>query len=169
QDIPVTGNSALAGLAGKVTGMSVVSAGGRPGTAPSIMLRGPKSINSSASRTPLILVDGVILNGSSNDINPDDIESVEVVKGAAASSLYGSRAGNGVIQITTKSAKNSLEGVTFHFRNEAGASDVERDFGLAKYHALVMDETNRQFCAAVSGQPLCARTFDYFFEQSRIN
>src|SRR5213594_1585380 len=168
--LPVPASNPLTQLQGKVPGANIVSASGRPGSQPAVLLRGPTSINASGrGQDPLYIVDGVIINGGLSDLNPSDIENVEVVKGAAGASLYGARAGNGVINITTKSARRSLEGVTFHFRNEAGASDVERDFGLAKYHALVMDETNRQFCAAVSGQPLCARTFDYFFEQSRIN
>src|SRR5213594_3602676 len=168
--LPVPASNPLTQLQGKVPGANIVSSSGRPGAQPAVLLRGPTSINASGrGQDPLYIVDGVIINGGLPDINPEDVDNVEVVKGAAAASLYGSRAGNGVINITTKSARHSLEGVTFHFRNEAGASDVERDFGLAKYHALVMDETNRQFCAAVSGQPLCARTFDYFFEQSRIN
>ena len=168
--MPVPAANPLTQLQGKVPGAEIVSNSGRPGAQPAVLLRGPTSINGQGrGQDPLYIVDGVIINGGLPDINPEDVDNVEVVKGAAAASLYGSRAGNGVINITTKSARHSLEGVTFHFRNEAGASDVERDFGLAKYHALVMDETNRQFCAAVSGQPLCARTFDYFFEQSRIN
>src|SRR5581483_4482211 len=101
QDLQVPTTNALPELAAKVPGASVVAASGRPGTAPSVMLRGPRSINASGrSQGPLILVDGIILNGNTTDINPEDIESIEVVKGAAASSLYGSRAGNGIISIT---------------------------------------------------------------------
>src|SRR5438046_1434439 len=120
-------------------------------------------------RDPLYIVDGMIVNGGLPDINPEDIDNVEVVKGAAAASLYGSRAANGVINITTRSGRRALEGVTFHFRNEVGTNDIERDFGLAQYTALVMDESNQQFCAAVTGQPLCAQTFNYYYWQFRIN
>jgi TonB-linked SusC/RagA family outer membrane protein len=172
-DMPVTGNSALAGLAGKVTGMSVVSSGGRPGTAPSIVLRGPKSINSNASRLPLILVDGVILNTRTNDllgdINPDDIESVEVVKGAAASSLYGSRAGNGVIQITTKSAKNAAPGIRINARQATGYDEVVGTYPFAKRHMLLMSAGNDRFCIKVTGLPSCSRTVDWDQEVARIN
>ncbi len=106
-DMPVPGANPLAQLQGKVAGANIVSASGRPGTAPAIILRGPQSINASGrSQEPLFIVDGVISQGSIADINPQDIESIEVVKGAAASSLYGSRAGNGVIQVTTRSGKN---------------------------------------------------------------
>jgi len=169
QDMPVTGNSALQTLAGKVAGMSVVSSGGRPGTAPSIVLRGPKSINIDASRTPLILVDGVILNGNSNDINPEDIESIEVVKGAAASSLYGSRAGNGVIQITTKSAKNAPPGINITVRQATGFDDVAGTYFYAQRHMLVMSDDNQRFCIKTTGYPSCSRTVDWDDEARRIN
>ena len=71
----------------------------QPGDGVSIQLRTPTSINKSNS--PLIVVDGVILSESSADLNSLDVESVEVVKGAAGASLYGSRAASGVIQIRT--------------------------------------------------------------------
>src|SRR5438309_335458 len=102
---------------------------------------GVASNASGRGQDPLYIVDGVIINGGLPDLNPSDIESVEVVKGAAGASLYGARAGNGVINITTKSARRSLEGVKFDIRSEAGVSDIERDFGLARYHALATDET----------------------------
>src|SRR5437763_635232 len=94
---------------------------------------------SGRGQDPLYIVDGVILNGNLSDLNPSDIENVEVVKGAAGASLYGARAGNGVINITTKSARRSLEGVKFGIRSEAGLSDIERDFGLARFQALATD------------------------------
>ena len=79
-----------------------------------VLLRGPTSINASGrSQQPLYIVDGLFVNGGIQDINPNDIESVEILKGAAASNLYGERAGSGVIAITTKSGKNSQTGVRF--------------------------------------------------------
>src|SRR3989440_3116090 len=168
--LPVPAANPLAQLQGKVPGANIVSASGRPGAQPAIILRGPTSINASGrGQDPLYIVDGVIINGSLPDFNPNDIESIEVVKGAAGASLYGARAGNGVINITTKSGRRASEGVTFSVRSEGGVSDIERDFGLARFQALVMDERDQQFCQFVSGQPLCARTFDYQKEQARIN
>jgi TonB-linked SusC/RagA family outer membrane protein len=167
--LPVAAANPLTQLQGKIPA-NIVSSSGRPGSQPSVLLRGPTSINGQGrGQDPLYIVDGVAINGSLPDINPQDIESVEVVKGAAGASLYGARAGNGVIQITTKSGRRALEGVKFGVRSEGGVSDVERDFGLARFHALAMDENNRQFCQFVSGQPFCARTFDYLKEQARIN
>ena len=93
QDLVVKPASALASIAGKVPGATVVGANGRPGTAPSIVLRGAHSINATdRDQGPLVIVDGILLNGNSTDINPEDIESIEVVKGAAGASIYGSRA-----------------------------------------------------------------------------
>jgi TonB-linked SusC/RagA family outer membrane protein len=168
--MPVPAANPLTQLQGKVPGANIVSASGRPGAQPAVLLRGPTSINASGrGQDPLYIVDGVIINGGLPDLNPQDIESVEVVKGAAGASLYGARAGNGVINITTKSARRSLEGVKFGIRSEAGLSDIERDFGLARYTALALDETGTQFCEAVTGLPFCARTFDWATEAARIN
>src|SRR3989442_8166396 len=167
--LPVSAADPLTQLQGKISA-NIVSSSGRPGAQPAVLLRGPTSINASGrGQDPLYIVDGVIINGSLPDLNPSDIESVEVVKGAAGASLYGARAGNGVINITTKSARRSLEGVKFDIRSEAGVSDIERDFGLARYHALATDETGMLFCEAVTGLPFCARAFDYATEQARIN
>ena len=168
--MPVPGSNALSQLQGKVPGANIVSASGRPGAQPSVLLRGPTSINASGrGQDPLYIVDGVIINGGLPDLNPQDIESVEVVKGAAGASLYGARAGNGVVNITTKSARRSLEGVKFGLRSEGGVSNIERDFGLARYTALATDETGTQFCEAITGLPFCARTFDWATEAARIN
>jgi len=168
----------IAELRGKVPGANIVTATGRPGANASVLLRGPKSINSvGRTQGPLYIVDGVVLangptessSGGVTDLNSLDIERIEVVRGAAASSLYGARAGNGVVQITTKSGRNAPSGVSFRFRSEAGASDIERSIGLAQNHALVMDQSDTRFCEAVTGQPLCARTFDWNTELARIN
>ncbi len=167
--LPVAVADPLTQLQGKIAA-NIVSNSGRPGAQPSVLLRGPTSLNAQGrGQDPLYIVDGVIINGVLPDINPSDIETIEVVKGAAGASLYGARAGNGVVNITTKSGRRALEGVRFTVRNEGGFSDIERDFGLARFQALVMDERGQQFCQFVSGQPLCARTFDYGKEQARIN
>src|SRR5438552_811240 len=167
--LPVAAEDPLRALQGKIAA-NIVSNSGRPGAQPSVLLRGPTSINAQGrGQDPLYIVDGVILNGALPDFNSGDIESIEVVKGAAGASLYGARAGNGVINITTKSGRRAVEGVKFSARSEGGVSDVERDFGLARFQALVMDERDQQFCQFVSQQPLCARTFDYRAEQARIN
>jgi TonB-dependent SusC/RagA subfamily outer membrane receptor len=142
----VPGQDPLTQLKGKVAGADIVSASGRPGAQPAVLLRGALSINAAGrGQDPLYLVDGVVINGNLPDLNPSDIESVEVVKGAAGGSLFGARAGNGVISITTKTGRNAPDGVKFGVRSEAGVSDIERDFGLARFHALLMDETGTRF------------------------
>ena len=177
---PVVGVNPLSQIQGKVPGANIVAASGRPGTPPSVLLRGPKSINATGrSQEPLYIVDGVILNGTIADINGNEIESVEVVKGAAASSLYGSQAANGVIQITTKRGRLARDGVRFGARTEYGASDIEREIGIAQRHSLLMDPTQTRFCvsnglgttsgASLSEARRCYRTVDWLQENLRIN
>ena len=107
------------GMVGKISGVRVSSDNGDPGSAGNIQIRGVGSI--SASTTPLYVIDGVVMGATSNDLvlptgtykstsilntlNPDDIESITILKDAAAASLYGSRAANGVVVITTKRGK----------------------------------------------------------------
>jgi TonB-linked SusC/RagA family outer membrane protein len=173
-DLPVPATNPLSQLQGRVAGANIVSASGRPGTAPAVLLRGPTSINASGrGQGPLYVVDGIILNGALEDLNPQDIESMEVVKGAAAASLYGSRAANGVITITTKSGRGGPQGLRFNARTEYGISDVERDVRLASRHGMFLDETQTRFCqtgTTIPGQIIpCVRTFDYVTESRRIN
>lgn len=90
-------------LQGKIAGVQINQVTGIPGEGMEIRVRGQASI--SAGSDPLVVVDGFPINGNLASINPDEIESISVLKDAAASSLYGSRAANGVILITTKRAK----------------------------------------------------------------
>jgi TonB-linked SusC/RagA family outer membrane protein len=167
-EMPVQSANPLTQLQGKVPGANIVSASGRPGSTPAVLLRGPKSINAQGrGQSPLYIVDGVELQGTLADVNPADIESVEIVKGAAASSLYGSRAGNGVIQITTKSGKGGGDGVHFNIRSEYGQGDIERQFPLAQRHFLMMDETHTRFC--VTAGALCSQTVNFEDEALRVN
>ena len=122
------------GLIGKVSGVRIASDNGDPGSAGSVQIRGVGSI--SASTTPLYVIDGVILDPATtgditagykstamlNSINPDDIESMTVLKDAAAASLYGSRAANGVILITTK--KGQVGKTTVTYTGEAGITQL---------------------------------------------
>ncbi len=170
EDMPVPGSNPLTQLQGKVPGANIVSASGRPGSAPAVILRGPQSINAEGrGQDPLIIIDGVISQGGLQDINPQDIESVEIVKGAAAASLYGSRAGNGVIQVTTRSGKNVGEGVRFRTNFEYGTSEIENEYRYPLTHFMLMDPTYTRFCANEAGQPACSRTIDIEAEAYRIN
>lgn len=88
-------------LKGKVTGVQIIPGGGGPGSSGTIRIRGAASLN--ASNDPLIVVDGVALShGNLSSLNPNDIESFSILKDASAAAIYGSRASNGVILVTTK-------------------------------------------------------------------
>lgn len=173
EDLPVPALDPVKALAGKVSGLRVASTGGQPGTNPEIMLRGPTSINASGrGQGPLIIVDGAIMNvGSLNEIGGLDIESVEVVKGAAGASLYGTRAGAGVITITTKRGSSNGDGVKFNVRSEYGFSDLNSiNYGQPVNHQLQLDETGKRFCVQGSGNiASCSRTLDWMKEILRIN
>jgi len=104
-------NNLAQALEGAVPGLTVSqTSGGAEGTA-TIQIRGQRSI--SASNDPLIILDGIPYNGSLTDINPSDIGNVEVLKDASASGIYGSRASNGVILVTTKKGKTGPPVVSF--------------------------------------------------------
>lgn len=92
-------------LEGSVAGLQTTSGGGQPGSSASIIIRGFGSIN--ASNSPLYVVDGIPYDGSLSSINANDIENITVLKDASASALYGSRAANGVVMITTKKGLES--------------------------------------------------------------
>lgn len=131
-DIPIPQANAAVSLQGKVAGAQVISGSGRPGAAPSILLRGVKMLDASdRDQEPLYIVDGVILGSGLTDLDALDIESIEVVKGAAAASLYGSRAGAGVVQIRTKRGQSMADDqVRYTLRNEYGSSDLPRSSDL---------------------------------------
>lgn len=169
-DMPVAGSNPLSQLQGKVAGANIVSAGGRPGSTPAIILRGPQSLNASGrGQEPLYIIDGVVSQGGLQDINPQDIENIEVVKGAAAASLYGSRAGNGVINITTRNGKSGSEGVRLRATVEYGQQGIENEYPFPTTHFMTMDETMQRFCYTNAGQEACARTVDIYAEARRIN
>jgi len=113
---PVT--NATNALEGITSGVQFTSASGQPGSSGSIRIRGFGSF--SADSAPLYVVDGVPFDGSISNINSDDIESITVLKDAASSALYGSRAANGVVLITTK--KGRTEKISFSVRINQGFS-----------------------------------------------
>lgn len=101
-ELPVS--STQQALQGRVAGMDVINSSNRPGAEPRVTIRGRRSFN--AGNDPLYVVDGIPLGGGIGDINPQDIESVEVLKDASATAIYGSRGANGVIILTTKRGKS---------------------------------------------------------------
>jgi|KBSSwiStaDraftv2_1062776.scaffolds.fasta_scaffold16968_2 TonB-linked SusC/RagA family outer membrane protein len=172
EDMPVSASNPLTLLAGKVAGVRVAATSGFPGGSPEIQLRGPTSINANGrGQGPLIIVDDAVMNvGSLQELGALDIESMEVVKGAAGASLYGTRAANGVITIRTKRGLTGQDGVKFNVRSEYGFSDLNStNYGQPANHPLQLDETGKRFCIAVSGSQPCARTIDFMTEMYRIN
>ena len=97
-------------LSGAVSGLKVIQSSGNPGAAPTIILRGGTNLDGTGS--PLVIVDGQLRDGL-NDINPEDIESMDVLKDAGATALYGARASNGVILVTTKKGKQGFREINF--------------------------------------------------------
>jgi len=126
RDIQYSASTGIDGaLQGKVAGAQITQNSGNPAGGISVRLRGPSTIVGSSD--PLYIVDGVIVNNDSRelidlggysqnrlvDINPADIERIEIIKGAAAAAIYGSRANNGVVQIFTKKGKTGTPQVSF--------------------------------------------------------
>ena len=106
-------NAALA-LQGNISGLTVQSTSGQPGTTPIVVLRGGTSIDNPDGSTPLYIVDGVYRNDM-NNINTQEIESVQVMKDAASTAIYGSRGSNGVIIVVTKSGKAGAFHVNYNY------------------------------------------------------
>ncbi|HEX9166635.1 MAG TPA: SusC/RagA family TonB-linked outer membrane protein [Gemmatimonadales bacterium] len=136
QEVP--GSSAINALQGKVAGVKISGATGEPGVAPNIKLRGATSIG--GRQDPLIIVDGIITRATLADLAGEDIERIEVVKGAAASSLYGSDAANGVIQIFTKRGSNLADGkLQITARTEFGQSYLPKRLESSKAHVYQLN------------------------------
>jgi TonB-dependent starch-binding outer membrane protein SusC len=120
-------------IAGKVAGVQITSNGGAPGSGSTIRIRGGASLN--ASNNPLIVIDGVPvdnggISGAANPlslINPNDIESFNILKDASATAIYGSRASNGVIIITTKKGKSGKAKFNFSSQNSLSTLPKEAD------------------------------------------
>ncbi|WKZ58903.1 MAG: SusC/RagA family TonB-linked outer membrane protein [Cyclobacteriaceae bacterium] len=126
-------SNVITAIAGSTAGVTTTSATGQPGAAPDIRIRGFSSIG--AGNSPLYVVDGVPYTASIANLSADDIETLTVLKDAASTALYGSRAANGVVMITTKKGK-SKEGGTINLRYTKGFSTR----GLQEYDRVGPDE-----------------------------
>ena len=153
-------NDIMSGLAGKVAGVQISTTSSDPGASNSVIIRGISSLN--GNNQPLYVIDGVPMTNSSvyssdglnsgydfgngaNAVNPDDVENMTILKGAAATALYGSRAANGVILITTKSGKKN-QGIGVEYNGGLQWESVLRlpqsqnDFGMGWYGDKTLDE-----------------------------
>ena len=116
--------SALDNLRGKVSGVNIFSNSSQPGAYSNrVVIRGMATIN--ASTNPLYVVDGVVMENF-DLVNPNDIESMEVLKDASAAAIYGARGANGVIMVTTKRGKKDGEGVQISYQGSVSASHIAR-------------------------------------------
>jgi TonB-linked SusC/RagA family outer membrane protein len=139
-------------VAAKVPGVKVVQGSGQPGTEPSFQFRGPKSIT--GSQAPLVVIDGVITNGGISDVDPADVASIEIVKGAAGAALYGSRAQAGVVQITTKTGRHLSPGQTqLTVRTTYEDNSIERYYGTPTHHQWMMNP-EKTAILGLNGQPI---------------
>ena len=135
-DIAKTQQSNVAqALAGKVAGVQLTNTSGQPGKSPEIRIRGFSSLN--ADNKPLWIVDGMPYSGDLNNLNPNDVESMTVLKDAASNSLYGARGANGVVMITTKKAKSNEAVITVDAKwgiNSRAVKDYEYITNPAQFY-----------------------------------
>jgi TonB-dependent SusC/RagA subfamily outer membrane receptor len=171
EDAPVPATNPLQTIQGKIAGATVVNRG-QPGTGTDIILRAPTSITK--SNAPLIVVDGVILSrtfaASSADLESLDIESIEVIKGAAASSLYGSRASAGVISIRTKRGSDLRDGETrITLRSEIGGAQLPNKVEWSQYHHYMLNASGQYINAAGAVVPRNQRVADTAYRMFQDN
>lgn len=137
--------SATSALLGTASGVAVGLTNGQPGSSPSINVRGLGSL--SASNSPLIVLDGMPYDNSMSSINPGDIESITVLKDASSSALYGARAANGVILITTKKGKKDRLRVNVKF-NQGFTAKQNNDYktvGVNDYITLYWENLRNRY------------------------
>ena len=131
---PVRVDNALKGLA---AGVNVTSSSGQPGAAPRVRVRGTGTINNS---DPLYIVDGMPIEGGIDFLNPSDIESIEVLKDAASGAIYGARAANGVVLVTTKKGKLGKTSINYNFSQGWQTAWRRRDVTSATDYAIMQNE-----------------------------
>lgn len=144
EDNPAANISLTQALAGAAAGVNILHTSGKAGSDGSLSIRGQNSL--SASNTPLIVLDGIIYNGALNEINPGDVESIDILKDASSAAVYGARASNGVIIITTKQGKTDKPTITFN-----------------AYYGF-QDMTNSPM-KVMNAEQFAVRMVDYYYQQ----
>ncbi|SMO51389.1 SusC/RagA family TonB-linked outer membrane protein [Gracilimonas mengyeensis] len=134
----VTSLNAEQSLQGKVSGVQITTTSGAPGASAAVRIRGVGTFNNSS---PIYVVDGVILDDISF-LNPADIESMEILKDASATAIYGSRGANGVVLVQTKSGSSAKDGPVVTVSAEAGLQQLEREIDLlnGRQFAIIANE-----------------------------
>ncbi len=150
REVPVTDPAQM--LQGRAAGVEVLNTGNKPGDGVSVRVRGRRSFN--AGNDPLYVIDGVPITGGLNDINPNDIESMEVLKDASATAIYGSRGANGVIIITTR--RGRLGRTNVNYSGYYGISKIARyaDLMNGEQFAEYKRESRRAVIDPVTHKPL---------------
>lgn len=146
---------ALMALQGKTTGVQVLQNSGAPGAPITVRIRGANSLL--GNNEPLYVVDGFALSGDPNAINPDDIQSIEVLKDASATAIYGSRGANGVVLITTRSGKAGRTEVTF-----------DSYYAIQKVDKIIDLMNARQF-AEIANERAANDGFPAYFTQAQLS
>ena len=148
---PIT--NVVTAISGAVSGVQTTAGSGQPGAAPDIRIRGFGSISSGSG--PLYVVDGIPYTASIANLNPNDIESITVLKDASSTALYGARAANGVVVVTTKRGQNNRSNINIRYTkgfSSRGLPEYDR-VGPAEYYPL-MWETYRNSVAYRATNPL---------------
>jgi len=150
KEVPVTNAPQM--LQGRAAGVYVLNSGNKPGAGVSVQIRGRRSF--SAGNDPLYVVDGIPISGGFNDINPGDIEAMEILKDASATAIYGSRGANGVIIISTKRGKAGKPVVSYN--TYFGASRILQyaDLMNGEQFAEFKRESRRAVISTATGRPL---------------
>ncbi|MGO4292003.1 SusC/RagA family TonB-linked outer membrane protein [Chitinophaga sp. RAB17] len=166
KNVPVTRVDQM--LQGKAAGVQITSISGAPGTGTSIRIRGGNSVN--ADNEPLYVIDGLIGAGDLNLINPEDIESIQILKDASATAIYGARGANGVIIITTKTGKTGEDKINVNIYN--GWQQVPKYIdmmGAADYAKLANESSLDYGGPVLYGNPdSLGRGTDWQREVSRV-
>jgi TonB-linked SusC/RagA family outer membrane protein len=144
QEVPIT--DAGQALQGRAAGVVALSEGNRPGQGVTIRVRGRRSLT--ASNEPLYVVDGIPLEGGINDINPRDIQSMEVLKDASATAIYGSRGANGVVLVTTNRGGNHPTTVSYAGHTGIRIAHGTPDMMSGEQFAAMKEESGRDFTPA---------------------
>ncbi|MCC6835716.1 MAG: SusC/RagA family TonB-linked outer membrane protein [Cytophagales bacterium] len=147
-------SNVVAAIAGTTAGVTTTAGTGQPGVAPDVRIRGFGSIN--ASNSPLYVVDGVPYNESIANLNPADIESMTILKDAASTSLYGARAANGVVMITTKKGKDKDGSINLRYTkgfSTRGMPEYDK-VGASQYYPLMWEMLRNNLAYGVAGQDL---------------